>query len=123
MLDLISLLDYSSVSSMCDDLAPILRLVGIVLKGIQIVVPILLIVMGGLDFAKAVTEKDEGKMKDAQKKFMNRAIYAALVFFVTTAVSFVMTLVSAADYKECMPCIKKPFGEECKALMESANDL
>ena len=41
-----------------------------------IVVPIMLIIIGMLDFAKAVTEKDDGKIKDAEKKLINRAIAA-----------------------------------------------
>ena len=100
----------------CEDLAPILRILGIVLKLIQYGVPIILIFMGVLDFAKAVTEKDENSVKGAEKKLINRAIAAACVFFVVTIVGVLMKLVGGEDYQECMTCINHPF----KATGENA---
>ena len=52
----------NSAEELCGELSPALRIVGIVYKGIQIVVPIILIIVGMLDFAKAVTEKNEDKI-------------------------------------------------------------
>ena len=71
MLDLINVLDYSSMADMCDDLAPILKIVGTVIKVIWILVPIILIIIGSTDMMKAVTEKDEKQIKDAQSKLLN----------------------------------------------------
>ena len=48
-------------SSICAELSPILRLVGIVVWGIKVIVPIILIIVGMLDLAKAVGEKNEDK--------------------------------------------------------------
>lgn len=123
MLNLVNLLDgYGSMDSICDDLAPILRIVGIVIKGIEIVVPIILIVVGMLDLAKAVSEKDEGEIKKAEQKLVKRAIAAALVFLVTFLVSILMTLVASKDYEKCMPCIKSPFSEKCTGSLNSDDE-
>ena len=116
MLDLINLLDASTGASICSDLEPILKIVGIVIWGIKVVVPIILIVIGMLDLAKAVTEKDEGKIKDAQQKLIKRAIAAVLVFLVVTFVSLLMGIIGAKDYKSCMDCINRPFS--CKIDLE-----
>ena len=43
----------------CGGLGPVLRIVGIVVWGIKVVVPIILIVVGMMDLAKAVTEKSD----------------------------------------------------------------
>ncbi|MGM9878158.1 MAG: hypothetical protein ACI33S_05885 [Bacilli bacterium] len=120
MLDLVNLLDYGDMTSICDDLSPLLRIVGIALKLIQYAVPIMLIVIGSIDFAKATTEKDEKAIKDAQNKFMKRGIMALIVFLIVPIVSVLMTLVSGEGYKDCMECISSPFGSECKALVKSA---
>ena len=101
------------MESICNDLAPVLRLVGIVVKGIQIFVPIILIIIGMLDFAKAVTEKDDGKIKDAEKKLINRAIAAVLVFLVIFLVSILMKLIGNKEYEKCMTCITSPFIDSC----------
>ena len=55
MLDLIYTLTINSANDLCKQMEPILRLVGIVVFGIKVVVPIILIVVGMLDLAKAVT--------------------------------------------------------------------
>ena len=70
MLDLIYLLNNSSgtigsAGDLCKQMEPILRLVGIVVFGIKVVVPIMLIIVGMLDLAKAVTEKKKEELKIA----------------------------------------------------------
>lgn len=121
MLNLISLLDVDSMESLCDDLAPVLRILGIVVKGIQYVVPIILIIVGMLDFAKAVGEKDEKAIKKAQDGLIKKAIAAVCVYLVVFFVSLLMTIVGNTDYKECMPCVKNPFGKDCKALVSNSD--
>ena len=111
---------YNDWPTICSDLAPILRIVGIFVKGIQIVVPILLIIFGMLDFAKAVTEKNDDSIKAAEKKLVNKAIAALLVFLVIFFVNVLMRLIGNDDYKDCMDCITKPFGSACKDAVENA---
>jgi len=100
----------------CADLAPILKIVGYVVLGIKVVVPILLIIMGMLDLAKAVAEKDESKIKEAQNRLIKRAIAAVLVFLVATLVGIIMKLVGGEQYKGCMNCINRPYA--CNAQLE-----
>lgn len=122
MMNFINLLaGYTNFDAICDDLAPVLRLVGIVIKAIQIGVPIILIVIGIMDFAKAVTEKKDDSIKDAEKKLINRAIAAACVFFVVLIVSLLMTLIGNKDYEACMDCINHPFGKQCPANTSSGD--
>ena len=114
--------EYSDVDDLCADLAPALRIVGIVYKGIQIIVPIILIVVGMLDFAKAVTEKNEDKIKEAQKKLISKAIAAVCVFLVTVIVGVLMRVVGNQDYKDCMDCITSPFKGKCPEWVQKANN-
>lgn len=60
---------------------------------IQVVVPVLLILWGMLDFAKGVIGSDEDKIKAGQKKFIQRLIAAAIVFLIVTIVQVVITTV------------------------------
>ncbi len=120
MIDMFTLLDtYSDMEGLCEGLAPVLRIVGIALKLIQYAVPILLIVYGGIDFAKATIGKDENKIKEAQNLFLKRAIVAVCVFLIMPIVSVLMTVVSGDGYKDCMDCIKNPFGSECESIVET----
>ena len=116
MLNLINLLDLTSAEQFCGEMEPVLKVVGLVVFGIKVAVPIILIVIGMLDLAKAVTEKKEDDIKAAQQKLIKRAIAAVLVFLVVTLVGLVMGLIGAGEYKSCMDCINHPFG--CKIDLE-----
>ena len=59
---------------------------------VRIAVPILLIVMGTLDFAKAIFASSEDEMKKAQQKFIKRVLAAVLVFLIPTLVNFLLEI-------------------------------
>lgn len=112
MLNLVNVLETTAPGELCAELGPVLRLVGIAIFIIKVIVPILLIVVGMIDMAKAVTEKDENKIKDAQHKLIKKAIAAVLVFLIVTIVGVLMNLIGAAEYKQCTDCIVDPWN--CK---------
>ncbi|MBQ6494475.1 MAG: hypothetical protein IJI49_00570 [Bacilli bacterium] len=78
----------------CDTLAPAIRIIKAIINIIRWGIPILLIVFGTIDLAKAVVAGKEDEMKKAQNTFIKRLIYAIAVFLVVTLVSFVMGIVS-----------------------------
>jgi len=109
IVNLISFLEIASGDvDLCGDLKPILRLVGYVVLGIKIVVPIILIIVGMLDLAKAVTEKSEDKIKAAQNGLVKKAIAAACVFLIATIVGLLMNLIGDDSYEDCWKCINSP---------------
>ncbi len=91
---------------LCSEAREILNIVHYVYLGIIIVVPIILIFVGMFDMAKAVTEKDEKKVKEAQQALIKKAIAAALVFLIPYLVGLVMRMVSSDQYKECWDIIR-----------------
>ena len=70
----------------------IVNLIHLIFIAFQIVVPILLIIWGMLDFAKAVIGQDEDKIKAGQKTFIKRLIAAVIVFLILTIVQLVINL-------------------------------
>ena len=106
----------NSEGGFCEAAAPLLKIVGIVVFVIKVAVPIILIVIGMVDLAKAVGEKDEGKIKEAQNRLIKRAIAAILVFLVITIVGIIFSVLGENSYKDCMTCVNHPFGAECKDL-------
>ena len=64
---------------------------------IQIVVPIILIVVGAFDLAKAVMASDDNEIKAATQKLIKRAIAAVCVFFLVAAVQLVMGYVKSSN--------------------------
>ena len=74
-----------------------------VIKVLQLVVPIGLIIMGTIDMAKAVIAGDEKKMKEAQKPFIKRIIAAVIVFLIPIIVNMVLSFVTTgnSDWIDC----------------------
>ena len=64
---------------------------------LKIAIPIILIIFGMLDIAKAVMANEEKEMKEAQKKLIHRIVYAVVVFFVIALVQFVFGRLDAAN--------------------------
>ena len=95
MLDLFQIGDVGVVNDNCGGLSPIVR---IIKKGVfpivQIGIPILLIVFGTIDLGKAVISSDEKEVKEAQSRLIKRCIYAVAIFFITTLVTLLMSLVA-----------------------------
>lgn len=68
------------------------ELVNEILQYPRIIVPILVILLGMLDLAKAVIASKEDEMKKAQQKFIKRVVIGVVIFFVPLIVNLVMDL-------------------------------
>ena len=75
----------------------VFRLLRSVVDLIKIFVPILLILFGTLDLAKAVIAGKEDEMKKFQGALIKRFIYGAAVFLIATFVMFITDFVADAS--------------------------
>lgn len=73
-----------------DDEESISYLIHQVLDIPKIVVPILIIVLGTLDFAKAVLASKEDEMRKSQATFIKRVLIGITIFFVPTILDIIM---------------------------------
>ena len=72
----------------------IINLVATIIRLIKIVVPILLIIWGMIDFAKSVVSKKEEDIKKYQKLFISRLVSAVLVFLIVIIVQLIVGLLA-----------------------------
>ena len=90
---MLDLFQMGVTGSDCGGLLPLVR---VIRKGlfplVQIIIPIGLIIYGTIDLGKAVIASDEKEVKAAQSRLIKRFIYAALIFFVVTLVSALMSI-------------------------------
>lgn len=75
-----------------DDPTSIRYLVNDVLKIPQIAVPILIILLGSIDFGTAVLSSKEEGMKKAQTKFVKRVVIGVCIFLVPIIMDVLMVL-------------------------------
>lgn len=81
--------DFDCAEALGDELIGYLQLIVNVVK---VAVPILVIVFGMLDFAKAIFSSDEGEMKKAQSKFIRRLIIGVAFFLIPTFLGLLLDI-------------------------------
>ena len=77
--------------------------VAMVIKVLQIAVPILLVIFGMIDLVKGVTAQKEDEIKKGQQTLVKRTIAAVLVFFVIAITKFVISAVTS-DSDNILDC-------------------
>ena len=80
----------SSQNSFCGFSDRLLAIINNILRWIKYILPAIVIILGIIDFMKAVGSDKEDEMKKAQKKFIIRLISAALVFIVPLIITFIL---------------------------------
>ena len=68
----------------------LVQIVSLIVTLIKIAIPIILVLFGMIDLAKAVMSNDEKEMKGAQTKLIKRVVYAVLVFLVFSIVQILV---------------------------------
>lgn len=101
-----------------DGVRQVLHIVGYIVFFTKIIVPLILIIMGSVDFITALKDPDGKSLKDQLFQFGKRLIGAAIIFFIPTIVNFVFSLVdNASEYNTqfsgCTDCVLKPFNGTC----------
>ena len=66
---------------------------------VKFLIPIILVIMGMIDFLKAVTSNDEKVMSESPRSFVRRIIVSVLIFLVIVFIQFVVRLISDASIK------------------------
>jgi len=85
----------------CTDFKGAVQIVGLILKVIQWVVPIILILLGTIDLVKAVIAGKEDDIKKNQTALIKRIIAAVIVFLVPLIVGILMGMIGQKDWKTC----------------------
>ena len=74
----------------------------------QIVVPVILVIFGVIDFVKAIVSQKEDEIKKGQQIFIKRLITGILIFFVVVIVKFVVSLLAGENESgniiNCIDC-------------------
>lgn len=72
---------------------------------IKIIVPIVLVLMGMIDFARAVMSSDEKQMKESQSRFIRRIMAAIFIFLIVAVVQFVFGIIKTdGSLAGCINC-------------------
>lgn len=95
---------------------------------VKILVPILLIIFGSIDFAKAILSSKDDEIKKSAKTLAMRAVIGILIFFIPTILNLVINVIDSSKndnnasnvYKgtfwDCTRCMLDPNDNTCSKL-------
>lgn len=97
------------------------RFIGYLLVVVKIVIPIILIVMGSLDFGKAIMDSNQDAVKKATHMFATRIITGVVIFLLPTVVNFVFGLLpnNKNNFEKCSTCLFTP--NKCNKKTSNSN--
>ncbi len=89
------------------------RLLGRVFSVIKILIPVIILTFGVVDFFKAVIASKDDEIKKATKSLLMRIIAGVIIFFLPAIVHFIFRLIDdwqnyETDYSKCSLCITEP---------------
>ena len=86
----------------------LINIVHTIVTLIKIAVPIILIILGMLDMAKAVASQKDEEIKKGQKTLLSRCIAAGIVFFVVAIVQLLFSIINGStEGDKTWECIDK----------------
>lgn len=94
------------------------RVIGNVLVVIKIAVPIIIIILGMIDFTRAIMSNDEKAIQVSSKALLRRVIAGVIVFFVPSIVFAILNQLGSSEYSyeeltngvygNCTKCLFNP---------------
>ncbi|MEG2232933.1 MAG: hypothetical protein RRY16_03110 [Bacilli bacterium] len=101
--------------SLCDEngIQQSFQVIGYLLFVVKILVPLLLIILGTIDFSKAIITSDDKAIKEASSKLIKRVIIGVVIFLIPTILNFAFSLVDGAKetssgFTKCTDCLFNP---------------
>ena len=88
----------------------------------KILIPIVLIIFGSIDFGKAMLSNKDDEIKKSAKSLVMRAVAGVIIFFVPTLLNFVVELIGGDDlyngtFATCTHCMLEPTDSNCRKLI------
>lgn len=98
------------VTDTCTRLKEPLKFIGHLVTIFKIIIPIILIAFGMMDFFRAVTAGKDDEIKKSVKTFALRVVAGVVIFFLPTLVSFIFSMIDSwaefeGDFNACQKCV------------------
>lgn len=112
-------IDYNNI---CNDdrILNLMQMLGWIINLLKIIVPLIIIVLGMIDFGKAVIASDDKATSKAASSLVKRFIAGIVIFFIPTIVFTILnsTKISnendqSGDFVRCTQCLLHPNDDIC----------
>lgn len=123
----VSNIDTTDSLRFCERTAPIWQFVGYGIIAIKILVPLVVIIFGIIDFAKAIVSSDDKATSKAALSLAIRFLTGVVIFFVPILVDVIFGLLkdftgdALNNITACETCLLNANGSECKDYVDAAS--
>lgn len=105
-----------------DSILKTFKIFGYLLTLVKVLIPLMLIIFGSIDFSKASLAGDEKEIQAAVRMLIIRSSAGVIIFFVPTLINFAVSLIWSwtdvkTEFENCHNCLFEP--SECDKLRES----
>ena len=102
-----------NIANFCNDTKELLGFVGYILLIFKIIIPLIIIIYGMIDFGKAVVAEKDDDIKKSAKSLGRRAIAGIIIFFIPTIVIWVFGQITEygsdkKGFEVCEKCLLHP---------------
>lgn len=119
--------DELTESSFCVRTSPIWQFGGYILFVLKILIPLIIIVLGIIDYAKAMTSNDDASLKKTTKSLALRFISGVVIFFIPTLVHVIFDIignvVNLDGIDACQTCLLTPLNNSCDSYIAESENL
>ena len=114
--------------SFCVRTSPIWQFIGYFLIGLKVLVPLIIIILGIVDFAKAIASNDKDGTTKSAAGLLRRFIIGVIIFLVPTLVNVVFNLLATQfeginSVTACSTCLLDPLDDVCDGYIVEAEEL
>ena len=111
--------------SFCVQTSSIWQFVGYLVLALKIIIPIIIIVLATVDFAKAVINNKDDELSSAGKGLLIRIILGIVIFLIPSIVSVIFNMVKLASDsvkagEACEKCLNNPNDSQCESYKTQA---
>lgn len=99
-----------------------IRIFGVIIEIIKIVIPLLIIIFGMIDFGKVVISSDEKEINKSTSRIVKRIIAGVLIYFIPTIILALFDYLQLSEiytdknFYRCSTCLLNP--DTCEFNLE-----
>lgn len=110
-------IDYKNICGE-EEIKNAMQIIGYVINLAKIIVPLIIIILGMVDFGKATISSDDKAISKAASSLVRRFVAGVIIFFIPTIVFALLNLLEVSNennesgsFVECTKCMLKPNSE------------
>ena len=112
--------------SFCFKTSSLWQFVGYGLFALKILIPLIIIIFGVIDFVKALISSDDKEIKKVSISLFKRLIVGVCIFFIPTVVSVIFAIIKNVANIEgidaCSKCLFDPLSSTCNEYIKDAEE-